>query len=344
MAQNRPPKSDHRESGLMQRMRNSVRVRGVPEPHVLLACSGGKDSVALAWILAELRRLNLLTFSIAHIHHGQHDRAESAAEAVLEIGVRLDAPVSIHRLKADDIESHKGVGLEEAMRRERYLTLAGIANESDAECIALAHHQIDQAETILLHLMRGTGLDGLVGMREWERRTIPWWVETGPHVDIDIWRPLITEAAADVAGIASESCLPIVEDPTNIDTAWRRNAIRHQLLPVLESIAEGSTAAIARSANLVSEDFDLLESVTANALTRCQVKKQLSRAELVQLHPALQARIARRWLLDQLPTLDLSADRVNAVVNLARRNRGGALVEIGSGHHVTLKNGLLSLD
>lgn len=125
MTQKRAPESDQRESGIVQRFRNSLRHGSVPTPHVLLACSGGKDSVALAAILAELRRLELLTFSIAHIHHGQHDRADEAAQAVKDIGSTLDVDVSAHFLAQSDIDSHQGVGLEEALRRERYLRTAG---------------------------------------------------------------------------------------------------------------------------------------------------------------------------------------------------------------------------
>lgn len=344
MAQNRPSKSDRRESGIVQRMRKSVRQLPVDSPHVLLACSGGKDSVALAWLLDELHRLGLLSFSIAHIHHGQHDRADLAADAVREIGQLIGVPVSVVHLDHAAIDSHTGVGLEEAMRRERYLALAVVARQENADCIALAHHQTDQAETMLLHLMRGAGVDGLAGMREWESRHIPWWDVEADQIETGLWRPLIGEPEKDVADIAAASGFPVVEDPTNADPAYRRNAVRHQLLPVLEKIAEGSTAAIARSAEVIAADADLLGQITEQSLVECGDGDALSRASLSLLSEAMQSRVLRLWVLRRLPMLDLSADRVLAVVDLVARNRGGSVVEIGSGHRVSLRDGKLSID
>lgn len=344
MTQKSPPKSDQRESGIVQRMRKSVRQLPVVSPHVLLACSGGKDSVALAWILAELRRLELLTFSIAHIHHGQHDRADEAADAIREIGRSLNASVTVHRLQQQDIDTHVGVGPEEAMRRERYLALTNIAVASQANCIALAHHQTDQAETILLHLMRGSGIDGLVGMGEIEERTVPWWESSMDASQVLLWRPLITEPAEDVAANAESSGLPVVEDPTNIDTKYRRNAIRHQLLPVLEEISAGSTAAIARSADVIAADAYLLEVVTSKAFSEIKSGDSLSRAKLTAQPLALQKRVVRAWLVSRLPMVEISAERIAAVVELVARNRGRSQVDVGSGHRVRLQDGLLSVD
>lgn len=344
MTQNRSSKADRQESGLVQRMRNSVRELPMTNPHVLLACSGGKDSVALAAVLADLRRLGLLTFSIAHIHHGQHDRADLAVEAVRKIGRRLDVNVQIHLLDQNAIGAHGGVGLEEAMRRERYSALARMSFEEGADCIALAHHQSDQAETILLHLMRGAGVDGLAGMNEWEIRKIPWWQQSRPDVTVGLWRPLIRESAGHVAEVAASSGLPVVEDPTNVDTAWRRNAIRHRVLPMLEEIAEGSTSAIARSASVIASDAELLEHITRQALQDCRDGDALVRTKLVALSHPLQLRVVRAWVMDLLPNHELSHDRVLTIELLAERNRGGAVAEIGAGRSVTLGNGLLTLD
>lgn len=344
MNQSAAGKSDLGESGIVQRMRKSVRALPVTQPQVLLACSAGKDSVALAWILSELHRLGLLTLSIAHIHHGQHDQADRAVQAVEEIGRTLDVPVVIRRLEQGRIDAHIGLGLEEAMRRERYRALARIAMKQEVDCIALAHHQTDQTETILLHLMRGAGVDGLSGMKPWEMRTIPWWEPTGDQIEIGLWRPFLGESAEDVARIAQQSGLPIVEDPTNMDPAYRRNAIRHQILPVLENISEGSTAAIARSAGMVGVDAELLRQLTQRSLGDSLDGDDLSRSSLVDLPTAMQRRVVRAWLSQQLPNQELSADRIDAIVDAAERSRGGSIIQLGNGHSVTLCDGRLIID
>lgn len=342
--QNPAGKPDYRESGLVQRMRQLVRQLPVENPNVLLACSGGKDSVGLAWLLSEMQRLGLLTFSLAHIHHGQHDQADLAADAVKEIGKRLNVPASIHHLQLSEIDAHQGVGLEEAMRRERYIALAVIAKEQRASIIALGHHQTDQAETLLLHLMRGAGIDGLAGMRVVEQRAIPWWTTEANQGEFWIWRPLLNESANDVANLATASGLPIIEDPTNADMHYRRNAIRHRALPLLEEIAAGSIASIARSANLLHADADLLESLTRDALALCLQGDVIPRANLIQLPGAMQNRVIRLWISEHRPQLELSANRTDAIRHAALENKGGVRIEIGRDTSVVTRGGYLVIE
>lgn len=340
----RAGKPDSRESGIVQRMRFQVRNVPIDNPRVLLACSGGKDSVALAAIMAELQRLGLLEFSIAHIHHGQHNQADAAAAAVLRIGEQLGVEVAVRHLDPACIDRHQGVGLEEALRRERYLQLAKVAEDIGAHCIALAHHQMDQAETMLLHLMRGSGLEGLAGMRIWEDRKVPWWAPDASAVTMAFWRPLLQEQVEEVAAFASHSGLPVVEDPTNVDTRFRRNAIRHQLLPLMEEIAAGSTGAIARTGDVLSTDLDALVQITQAALENCIFSDGLSQQRLVEMPIGLQRRVVRAWILAQYPVHELSADRVDAVLDAASRNRGGAMVQLGSGLTVRLHDRIFTID
>lgn len=337
-------KPDSRETGIVQRLRMSLRALPQSQPHVLIACSGGKDSVALTWLLADLRRLGLLELSLAHVHHGQHQEADRAADAVMRIGEGLSIPAHGRKLEQMDIDSHAGVGLEEAMRRERYRALAGIAEEVGADAIALGHHRIDQAETMLLHLMRGAGLGGLSGMQEIEYREIPWWTESNPASKTVLWRPLLNESAAEIAEIAERSALLVIEDPTNTDTRFRRNAIRHKVVPVLESIAPGSTQSIARSAEVIRRDANLLFELTERALEDAELAGGLDRTKLLAQPVALQLRMIRAWFLNQLPQIEFSEDRVRAVQIAVEKNRGGSVIEIGSGASVVLRDGLLVLE
>ncbi len=342
--QNPAGKPDSRETGILQRLRVSLRALQSSTPHVLIACSGGKDSVALTWLLADLRRLGLLNLSMAHIHHGQHQQADQAANAIKEIGETLSIPTYVRRLEQAAIDAHTGVGLEEAMRRERYRVLAEIEHEVKADAIALGHHRTDQAETMLLHLIRGTGLDGLAGMQEMEPREIPWWGESDVTTNVLVWRPLLHESSTKIAEIAVSSRLPIVEDPTNVETRFRRNAIRHEVLTVLENISPGSTQAIARSADVIRRDADLLHQITEQTLMDARRNEMLDRSQLI-VHPgALQLRVIRAWILGELPHLDLAEDRVRAVQVAVERNRGGSTIEIGGGARVVLRDGMLLLE
>lgn len=328
-----------KESGIVQRLRARVSALPSATPRVLIACSAGKDSVALAVLAAELQRLGLINAQLAHVHHGQHAHADEAADAVDSIGLTLGMKVWHERLTPDAIERHTGVGLEEALRRERYLALARTAHYAGTDVIATAHHQQDQAETLLLRLVRGTGLDGLAGMRELTSMQIPWWREDAPPSDVRLWRPLLTEPVDVLERIAVESGLPIVEDPSNASSDYRRNAIRHQLLPVLEGVAEGATGAIARSSEVLATDHAALRAAEHIFLEQARSGEALEIAAVSELPLPLRSRVVRRWLIDAGAGDNLSADRVQAVVSLIEKNRGGSMVQLPGGVEIVVHNG-----
>ncbi len=332
-----------KEAGIVQRVRRRLKVPDSPPHHVLVACSGGADSVVLAWMLAELGGLGLIRLTLGHVHHHQNDHGDAAAAAVREIGERLSIDVRIAHLNQSDIDRHEGVGTEEAMRRARYLALARIAAEVGADTIALAHHQQDQAETVLLHLIRGSGLDGLTGMREHDERVIPWWNDDHEPMTIRLWRPFLTESAKSVKELAVTTGLPIVEDASNADPRYRRNAIRHQVLPLLEEIAAGSTAAIARSATVLQNDQVVISRAIEHAAMTCIEGESLDRKAVYDLPPEYQPGVVRYWLQRRGLANDLAQERIDAIVHLAVRNRGGSRIELTAGWSVHLNDGYLSV-
>lgn len=339
----RPTSPAPKEAGIVQRMRRRMKAMDSSLQHVLIACSGGADSVALTWVLAELARMELLRVTLAHVHHHQHDHGDAAEASVQAIGERLSLDVLIEHLHQSDIDRHAGVGSEEAMRRERYLALASIAAEIGADTIALAHHQQDQAETVLLHLIRGSGLDGLTGMREWDERVIPWWSDDDDPLTISLWRPFLTESAGSVKELAVTSGLPIVEDASNADTRYRRNAIRRRVLPLLEEIAVGSTAAIARSATVLQNDRVVVLRAIEHAAATCIEGEYLNREALHDLPLEYQPGVVRYWLQSRGLANDLAQERIDAAVQLAVRNRGGSQIELTEGWSVHLNDGYLGV-
>lgn len=344
MPTHKPARSGSRETGVVQRVRRSLALLSEQPPHVLLACSGGEDSIALAWVLGDICRLGLLDLTIVHIHHGQHDRADAASDAVRRVGETVGVPVMVKHLDHAAITSHSGLGPEEAMRRERYLALANVANELSTPYIALAHHQQDQAETLLLHLLRGSGMDGLAGMSEISTMTVPWWQSTTEVSTLRIWRPFLNEPAGDVADIARRSGLPIVDDPTNDDLAYRRNAIRQRLLPVIEEISPGATAAIARSAGVIERDVAVLIDQTERLYEQCHEGGVLLGKPLGSASLGAAARVIRMWVLQETALPEISAARIDAVLTALLANRGGSRTEIGQGTSVHVRDGNLHLD
>jgi len=300
------------------------------------------DSVALTDVLSSLCRTGDIAAQIVHIDHGVREDSAAAADLVEAFATSLGLPFHLRRLSPDVLGRHPGVGIEEALRRERYRAVADVAVSIGADAIAVGHHQRDQAETVLLHLIRGAGLAGASGMREWSDFDVPWWLRDEPRTRLRVWRPFLAEPYSVIQTWHESQGLPLAEDETNANHTFRRNAIRHDILPRLESIMPGSTGNLARFAELAAVDDASLQRL-AGEILGTRNAGTLDRAVLMHLDVALQRRIVRQWLETHRFDGELSLDRIDAVCELARRNRSGAVVEIGAGWHVRIDRGVLSV-
>ena len=182
-------------------------------------------------------------------------------------------------------------GSENAAREARYRALYAAAGITGASCIALAHHRRDQAETILLHLIRGCGASGLSGMEE--KRM----VETEDGREIALWRPLLTLSPRDVRGMLAEKGIPWREDETNATDHYLRNYIRHQVLPSIERRAPEAEAALSRAAIIIrrEDDYMTLSATLFLIQYACQEGpcRCIRMRQLMDLHPALRGRVIR---------------------------------------------------
>jgi tRNA(Ile)-lysidine synthase len=219
---------------------------------LVVGLSGGADSVALTAALAALRRRRGLELVAAHLDHGlRPDSADDAAfcqALCASLGVALRAGTARVRERA----SREKGGLEQAARRERYSFLRRVQQDEAALWIAVAHTQDDQAETLLLRLLRGAGGSGLAGMRP----------QSGA-----LLRPLLAVSRPEVLAYLAERGLGWREDPSNADPAHVRNRVRHELLPSLEERFNPRVrAALARTADLVAEEALFLAGAAERAL------------------------------------------------------------------------------
>jgi tRNA(Ile)-lysidine synthase len=220
---------------------------------VVVACSGGPDSVALAAALAAVAKPMELTLSLGYVHHGTRRSAWQDECIVLRLAATFQLPVDVARL---DLAARD----EATMRDARYGALTGMARARNANVIATAHHAQDQSETVLLALFRGAGSSGLAGMRA--RRALT--------VGIDVARPLLRMEPDDVAYYAQRNALPYAVDPTNANPTVRRNAVR-EALAALRPLFPGLDAAVARAAEVVGDE----QAGEARADLRKQVREAL---------------------------------------------------------------------
>jgi tRNA(Ile)-lysidine synthase len=190
----------------------------VPADKIVLALSGGMDSVVLLHLFLLLQKEIDFSFVAAHLDHGI--RGESSAEDSLFVQQLCDDnKISCYREYRDILALSAGHNMEDIARRERYLFLRQLARECGARKIATAHHADDQAETVLLHLLRGSGNQGLSAMAP---------------CDQDLIRPLLFAAKSQIEDFCAENQLPFRQDLTNMDEGYLRNKIRLSLLPQLQ--------------------------------------------------------------------------------------------------------------
>ena len=268
---------------------------------ILVGVSGGPDSLALLHALRRWAAETGVRFHAIHVDHAL--RPESAAEAArVAARCREWAIPVVARVVAPGAIGGAGLGLEEGARRERYRLFAAEAATLGARVVALGHHADDQAETILLHLLRGAGVAGLAGMPIVRRGgdLLDRFATGGERPAL--WRPLLATHRATIAAYCRRWSLDPSHDPSNDDRALRRNAIRHAAIPALAAIVPAAPALLARSAALLADDEEVLAAETARAWARCATADgaivAIDRARFRAEQRALQRRLVRHgWRL-----------------------------------------------
>lgn len=275
---------------LLQRLEGFFRTPGAllaPGDGLVVAFSGGPDSTALLWGLAQLApRLALRLFAV-HLDHAMDDGSAARAAAAARLAARLGVPFIAARREA----LHDGESREAAARRVRYELLEEVRQAAGARWVATAHHLDDQAETVLLRLLFGSGIEGLAGIRPVHGRVV---------------RPLLgaprAELAAALAAAPAAGLVP-VDDPTNRDLAVPRNRVRHRLLPALQTgdpdlpsrLARLGSRARGAGAALDRRLAGLLTAVTTVTEGGGEAGVSIARADLERL-PAELWPFALAWL------------------------------------------------
>ena len=293
---------------------------------LVVGISGGPDSLCLLDIL---RRLEIPLLA-AHFDHGL--RPESAQDARHVAALVKDMGVLFHqgRLDVRALAAEEGLTIEEAARKARYRFLFNTARENRAQAVAVAHTADDQVETVLMHLLRGAGLGGLKGILS--RVTIPEWDQQIPLV-----RPLLAFWRTETEAWCVEKNLPALIDPSNQDTVFFRNRLRHKLIPELQTYNPNIKEGIWRTAHLLAGDWEIIEELVNQACQRCQLETNaagvaLSLAELQKLAIGLQRAVFRRAIAQMRPGLrDIDANAVERGLEWLKNPGRGRWLELTAG-------------
>jgi tRNA(Ile)-lysidine synthase len=318
----------------------------------VVAVSGGADSMALLLALEELSKAGSLGLEVtaAHLDHGlRGERGRDDALWVEEQSRALGFAVVTGRASVGERARAGRDNLEQSARRARYEFLSSVARACGASSVLVAHTLDDQAETVLLRLLRGSGADGAGGMRP-ERA-----LEEGGEVYLR--RPLLGWARrVDTEGYCRERGVEFRTDEMNEDERFSRVRVRRRLLPLLETFNPRAAEALARAAELLREDSDALERLASELLEEARAKTQAKTDEgekeegarpmrvevLASAHPALRRRALRQWLaLGRGGLRRLEFAHLVAVEKLLEGTRGGRVAELPGGSIVERRRGLL---
>ena len=346
-------KLKQRPGRFARRLLREWRLRGWPlrGERVLVAVSGGADSTALLLALEELKRAGLLGVELtaAHLDHGLRGE-DGAGDALWVERLALDMGFEcvVGRAEVAERARESRDNLEQAARRARYEFLLGAARACGARAVLAAHTLDDQAETVLLRLLRGSGAEGLGGMAP-ERA-----LEEGG--DVSLRRPLLAWARrAETEGYCRERGVEFRQDAMNDDEGFARVRVRRSLLPLLSTFNPRAAEALARTAALLREESAVLDGLAAALLAEASAAGRADAGEgtasgahtlrveaLASASPALRRRALRLWLARARGDLRrLSSANLFGVERLLEGERGGRVAELPGGASVERRRGLL---
>ncbi|MGL6071535.1 tRNA lysidine(34) synthetase TilS [Craterilacuibacter sp.] len=245
--------------------------------HLELGLSGGVDSMVLLDLLARARRQLGFSLSAVHVHHGLSAHADAWAGVCAGVCAALGVPLRVERVL---VAVAGGESLEAVARRERY----GVYAASAADAIVLAHHQDDLAETVLLQLLRGGGPRALAAMPVWR-----------VHQGVALWRPLLGFARSEIEAYAAAHSLQWVEDESNADTRWRRNLLRHKILPQVALTMPHYRQHLTRTASLCADAAEILQEVVRHDLAAVLSHGRLNMAVFERLSVPRQRQLLVHW-------------------------------------------------
>ena len=289
---------------------------------LIVAVSGGPDSLALLYSLHTLRDSLGFRLHGAHLDHGLRGaEAEEDARFVAETFQSLSLPFTVERADVPSFRAERHLSLEEAARKVRYTFLGRVASEVQADAVVLGHTADDQAETVLMNILRGTGLTGLRGMAPLTLGSI-----SQDMPEVALLRPLLEVIREETEAYCRARGLCPRRDETNLSTDFTRNRLRHELLPQLQQYNPSIKEALRRLSRSAAQDMAYLEKGVDRAwaaLVNINKEPQgltLNRKAFSSLDPAIQHHLLRR-AVSQVKG-DLEDVEQNHIQDMARLMKG----------------------
>ncbi|HEU5459786.1 MAG TPA: tRNA lysidine(34) synthetase TilS [Pyrinomonadaceae bacterium] len=314
---------------------------------IVVAVSGGADSTALLLALEELKTYHKLfdTICVAHLDHRLRKSSSKDAKWVAALAAKLGFQSVIGRSKVAEDARSASDNLEQAARKARYAFLERTAKKVSANYVLTAHTMDDQAETVLLRLMRGSAGAGLGGMESLR--------PLAKNSSIKLVRPLLWARRSETEAYCHLRKIDFLSDEMNDDQRFARVKVRKQLLPLMQSFNNRVVEALSRTASQLREDGAVLFNDSGALLRQASISDEESETKapaldvkvLANAPPALRRRALRQWLSEARGgTRRLEMVHLSAVENLLKGNAGGRVVELPSGGRVVRRRSRLEFE
>jgi tRNA(Ile)-lysidine synthase len=288
---------------------------------ILIAVSGGIDSAVLLDILAKNKLQKFTNYKtsnqkpatshellVAHYNHNIHQKADAQQKFVEKLAKKYE-------LKYFTEKSKRKLKSEATAREARYKFLEKIAKQENCDYIALAHHADDQTETILLNLIRGSGMRGLCGMTEISEKK---------------WRPLLEVPKNTITEYAKTNKLKFFSDPTNEDIKYTRNFLRKKILPQFIKLNPKFPESLCRNAKIVRENMEIISIFAQEWLKSFSKNKSMNLQEFNSLPSAMQREVIREIYLNKIGNLQkIEEKHLEEILTLARNTNGNKKKKLG---------------
>ena len=310
---------NNRQPSLEERVLRFIQEHHLVLSHdkLLVAVSGGQDSVCLLYILVKLQEGLGMRLHVAHLNHQLRGaEAEADAQYVSELARKLGIPATIEQRDVKSYQARQHISLEEAAREVRYTFLSQVAKSIGTDRVAVGHTLDDHIETILMHLIRGTGTRGLRGLQPEQNRD-----------NLTIIRPLLLVSRLETAGYCLHHQLVPRVDASNLSLSPLRNRIRHQLLPLLQSYNPGVSEALLRTARIASDDLAFLDEEIGQLWGEVAQEQEniviLHKKRFLGLHSALKRHLLRASIERLLGNLkDIETRHIEAIIDASTKPAG----------------------
>jgi tRNA(Ile)-lysidine synthase len=305
----------------MDKVRLAMARMIIPGDNVLTAVSGGADSVTLLYLLNDMRKEFGMELCIAHMDHmARQEESQEDARFVKELGEKLGLETYIEKIDVLKEKETLKTSFQETARIIRYRFLRATMKRANATKLALGHNADDQVETILINLIRGSGLKGLGGM---------------PESRGEIIRPLIECTRTEIEGYLAARGLESRVDSSNVSKKYLRNRIRHELIPTLKKYNENITSNLLDTAKIIRDDDRCLDEHSRLIYAQVAVPRmdgkevELNREQFNQQPPAYQKRLVRQALFSVQGNLSrISTGHIQQIIGLFQSSMKGKSINL----------------